>query len=74
MNAQQIQQAATFAISQMNAEEKAVFIQMFEAGHHEITQTMAVGYACQAIHNQQVLASMAIDRMEEFSALIGDML
>ena len=74
MNAQQIQQAAALAISQMDDAEKAAFIQMFEAGEHHVTQAMSVGYACQAIHNHQILASKALDQIEAFSEIVYDYL
>ena len=74
MTIEQIEHAAKLAIMQMSEKDKVGFIKMFESGMHDMCGDMAKGFALQGIGNQQILASKAIDNIEEMSELVWDML
>lgn len=74
MTQEQATQAAIIAIRQMSVADKAGFVAMFEAGHHELCQDAAKGFALHGIHNQQVLASKAMDNIPALTAIIQDMI
>ena len=74
MTNDQIMQAAKLAIMQMSDKDKAAFIKLFEAGHHELCMDSAKGFALQGIGNQQILASKAMDNIKGLSDLVFDVL
>lgn len=74
MTNEQIMHAAKLAIMQMSEKDKDAFIQLFEAGHHDLCMDAAKGFALQGIGNQQILASKAMDNIPAMSDLVFDML
>ena len=58
----------------MSEADKAAFIAMFEAGQHGACQDAAKGFALHGIHNQQILASKAMDNIPALSEIIEDMI
>lgn len=74
MTQEQATQAAILAILQMSDADKAAFIAMFEAGQNDMCQDAAKGFALRGIHNQQILASKAMDNISALTAIIEDMI
>ena len=77
MTDDQLQTAALAAVRAMDADARAAFIAMFEAGEHDKTEAVAQAYAVEGVSRQIRLASAVLEhssKMDGVVEIVGDML